>query len=107
MTSRAGPDGGGGGGSRGPPLPAPRGHAAAADQRAVEQWLRFALAQEERIAPHPDPASLPTCGSRAAYRLALRHLDGLPLFASEGGCRGVEQEGKVSADHLPDGRHIY
>lgn len=106
MTSRAGPDSGGGDG-RGPPLPAPRGLAAAVDQQAVEQWLRFALAQEERIAPHPDPASLPTCSSRAAYRLALRHLDGLPLFASQGGCRGVEQERKVSADHLQDGRHGY
>lgn len=64
------------------------GAPAAADghQPAVEQWLRFALAQEGRLAPHLDPASLQSSGTRGAYRLALRHLDGLPLFASDGGC---------------------
>lgn len=79
MASGAGSAHGDDGGGR-PALPA----GASPDQRAVEQWLRFALAQEGRVAPHLDPASLLTAGSRGAYRLALRHLDGLPLFATDG-----------------------
>ncbi|KAL4443404.1 hypothetical protein ABPG75_011141 [Micractinium tetrahymenae] len=50
--------------------------------RQVEQWLQFALRQEGRVAPHPcgRPGGDAAAGPAAGFRLALSHLESLPLF---------------------------
>lgn len=49
----------------------------------MEQWLNFVTAQAARAAPHPDADGLAAAAAPVPLRLALHHLEGLPLFQGE------------------------
>ncbi|GAB4818555.1 hypothetical protein N2152v2_005601 [Parachlorella kessleri] len=52
-------------------------------QQPAEQWLCFALAQQSRVAPHPDPEALNGSSICMPLRLRLACLESLPLFQGE------------------------